>query len=230
MNYYFLLEDEKSLIKVLPKWFEHIGFKCIRVADIKSVDKNNYILQSGKGVTRLITNVLFDTINTIKNNPGKIDKLVIIIDTENETEESRKRQIYTKIKQEYVMESFDFEILVFVCNHCFESWLLGAEGLYPQCEVNVESSFFPYYNYYNIEMCDPEIMSVPPNCNETIAKYHFHYLCELLRYNRIRYSKSKPDAVATESYFRSMCSRIKHTEHIQSFANFVDFINRENIT
>ena len=80
MNYYFLLEDEKSLIKVLPKWFEHIGFKCIRVADIKSVEKNNYILQSGKGVTRLITNVLFDTINTIKNNPGKIDKLVIIIE------------------------------------------------------------------------------------------------------------------------------------------------------
>ena len=70
-------------------------------------------------------------------------------------------------------------------------------------------------------------MTVPTDCNETIAKYHFHYLCELFRYRRIRYSKSKPDAVATKDYFCSMYNRIKHTEHIQSFARFVDFIMGE---
>lgn len=227
MNYYFLLEDEKSFMKILPRWFEYIGFKCTRVADIKDVEKNNYILQSGKGVTRLITNALFDTINTIMDNPRKIDKLVILIDTENESEEFRKQQIFTKIQETYDMEDFDFEIAVFVCNHCFESWLLGAEGLYPQCEVDTESDFYPYYNYYNIEEHDPELMTVPTDCNETIAKYHFHYLCELFRYRRIRYSKSKPDAVATKDYFCSMYNRIKHTEHIQSFARFVDFIMGE---
>lgn len=224
MNYYFLLEDEKSFMKILPKWFEYIGFKCTRVADIKDIEKNNYILQSGKGVTRLITNALFDTIDTIMDNPGKINKLVILIDTENESEEYRKQQIFTKIQETYDMESFDFEIAVFVCNHCFESWLLGAEGLYPQCEVDIESDFYPYYNHYNIEEQDPELMTVPTDCDETIAKYHFHYLCELFRYRRIRYSKSKPDAVATQDYFCSMCNRIEHTEHIQSFAKFVDFI------
>lgn len=227
MNYYFLLEDEKSFMKILPRWFEYIGFKCTRVADIKDVEKNNYILQSGKGVTRLITNALFDTINTIMDNPRKIDKLVILIDTENESEEFRKQQIFTKIQETYDMEDFDFEIAVFVCNHCFESWLLGAEGLYPQCEVDTESDFYPYYNYYNIEEHDPELMTVPTDCNETIAKYHFHYLCELFRYRRIRYSKSKPDAVATKDYFCSMYNRIKYTEHIQSFARFVDFIMGE---
>lgn len=72
MNYYFLLEDEKSFMKILPKWLEYIGFKCTRVADIKDIEKNNYIMQSGKGVTRLITNALFDTINTIMDNPGKL--------------------------------------------------------------------------------------------------------------------------------------------------------------
>lgn len=228
MNYYFLLEDEKSFMKILPKWFEYIGFKCTRVADIKDVEKNNYILQSGKGVTRLITKALFDTIDTIMDNPGKIDKLVIVIDTENEDEEYRKRQIFSQIKKTYDMEGFDFKILIFVCNHCFESWLLGAEGLYPKDGVNTESDFYPYYNHYNIEKCDPEKMFVPSNCNETIAKYHFHYLCELFRYRRIRYSKSKPNAVATKDYFDSMCDRIEHTNHIQSFARFVDFIIKEN--
>lgn len=228
MNYYFLLEDEKSFMKILPKWLEYINFKCTRVADIKGVKENNYVLQSGKGVTRLITNVLFDTINTIMDNPGIIDKLVILMDTENENEEYRKQQIFTQIKNTYDINTFDFEIVVLVCNHCFESWLLGAEGLYPQDEVDSESDFYPYYNHYNIEECDPEDMPVPIDCHETIAKYHFHYLCELFRYRRKRYTKSKPDAVATRDYFSLMRNRIEHTKHIQSFAVFVDYFIKEN--
>lgn len=227
MNYYFLLEDEKSFMKILPNWFEYMEFDCVRVADIKQVRENNYILQSGKGVTRLITKALFDTIDTIIENPGKIDKLVIIIDTENENEEYRKKDIFTKIKEKYVNESFDFEILIFVCNHCFESWLLGAKGIYPQCKVAADTDFYPYYVHYNIEKDDPELMSVPNKCNETIAKYHFHYLHELFRYRKVRYSKSKPNAVATKEYFKTMCERIEKTSHIPSFAKFIEFIRVE---
>jgi hypothetical protein len=72
MNYYFLLEDEKSFMKVLPKWLEYMNFKATRVVDIQAVVKDNYILQSGKGVTRLITKVLFDTIDTTTVGSGTI--------------------------------------------------------------------------------------------------------------------------------------------------------------
>ena len=44
MNYYFLLEDEKSFLKVLPAWLEYMGFGCERVADIQEV-KNQQKLQ-----------------------------------------------------------------------------------------------------------------------------------------------------------------------------------------
>lgn len=230
MNYYFLLEDEKSFMKVLPRWFEYIDFKCTRVADITEVRGNNYILQSGKGVTRLITHALFDTIQTIRSHPGKIHKLVVLIDTENENEEYRRQQIFTEIHKNFNVEEFDFEILVFVCNHCFESWLLGAEGLYPEREVGVNSDFYPYYRHYNIGEYDPEEMSVPENCNETIAMYHFHYLCELFRYRRIRYSKSRPRPAETRDYFDALMSRVEHTEHIVSFAKFINFIIEENRT
>lgn len=230
MNYYFLLEDEKSFMKILPKWLEYIDFKCIRVVDIKDVKENNYILQSGKGVTQLITKVLFDTIDTILCNPGKINKLVILIDTENGDEEDRKKQIFTKIQEKYNMNEFQFEILVFVCNHCFETWLLGAEGLYPQEDVEKKSDFYPFYKHYNIGEKNPEEMTVPIDCDETIAKYHFHYLCELFRYRKVRYSKSKPDFVSTREYFGSMRKRIEHTDHIPSFAKFINFIMNENNT
>ena len=43
MNFYFLLEDEKSFLKVLPNWLEYMGVDYKRVADIQEVEENNYI-------------------------------------------------------------------------------------------------------------------------------------------------------------------------------------------
>lgn len=229
MNYYFLLEDETSFIKVLPKWLEYMEFNCIRVPDITKIKTNNYILQSGQGVTQLITKVLFDTIDTIVSNPNKIDKLVVILDTESLSKQSRINQVWNKINERYANKHFDFEIKVLVCNHCFESWLLGKSGFYPDI-VEKESFFYPYHRHYNIEKDDPETMDVPITCNETIAKYHFHYLHEMLRYNKIRYRKNKPDFVKSENYFLGMCNRANTTPHISSFKEFIDFIlNEKNL-
>ena len=223
MNFYFLLEDEKSFLKVLPNWLEYMGVDYKRVADIQEVEENNYILQSGQGVTQLVTKVLFDTIDTILLNPGKIDKLIVILDAEELKVEERKSEIIRKINEHYPNREFDFEIVILVCNHCFETWLLGCKGLYPEGEIEKESDFYPFYIHYNIEMNDPERMSVPAGKTETTAKYHFHYLHELLRYKKIRYSKSRPGNIATKDYFNGIVDRVKTTEHLNTFKEFYDF-------
>lgn len=227
MNYYFLLEDEKSFLKVLPAWLEHMNFKCTRVADIQSIDNNNYVLQSGQGVTQLITKVLYETIDTIVYNPGKIDHLVVILDTEQEDEEYRIQQVMDKIAERYNIEEFDFEIKIFVCNHCFETWLLGNAEFYPNT-VDRNSLFYPYFSHYNILENDPELMNVPMDDDRTIAKYHFQYLHNMFLYNRIRYRKSKPDFVATNSYFQILKNRAWNTSHISSFRKFVEYIQSQN--
>ncbi len=79
MNYYFLLEDEKSLLKVIPHWLKFLGFQCTRVPDITRMEENNYVLQSGQGVTQLITKALFDTIDTILASSKRVDKLVVLL-------------------------------------------------------------------------------------------------------------------------------------------------------
>lgn len=225
MNYYFLLEDEKSFLKVLPSWLEYMDFRCERVADIHEVQENNYVLQSGQGVTQLVTKALFDTIDTILLNSGKIDALVIILDAEELAVENRKQQVKEQINKHYENEKIDFDIQIFVCNHCFETWLLGCRGLYPQTKVDKMSDFYQYYNHYNVENCDPEELLPPKGNNDTIAKYHFHYLHELLRYQKIRYSKNNPKNVATESYFNGIVERINATEHLKSFKVFYDFVS-----
>lgn len=229
MNFYFLLEDEKSFLKILPKWLEYMDFGYTRVADIQEIQDNNYILQSGQGVTQLITKVLFDTIDTILSNPGKIDKLVVIIDAEELEVEERKQTVNLQIKNHYKNVVFDFDIVILVCNHCFETWLLGCKGLYPETVVTSESFFYQYYKHYNIENLDPENMIVPNGIQETTAKFHFHYLHELLRYKKIRYSKNKPERVATEAYFNGIVSRIRTTKHLKTFKKFWSFILEEKI-
>lgn len=135
MNYYFLLEDEKSLLKVLPFWLNYLGFKCTRVPDITFVTDNNYILQSGQGVIQLVTKVLFDTIETIIISEKRIDKLIIILDAESITVEQRQAEVKNKISEKYNLDNLPFEVSIIVCNHCFESWLLGKPGLYPSVVV-----------------------------------------------------------------------------------------------
>lgn len=228
MNYYFLLEDEKSFIKVLPEWLKHLNFECERVPDIKFVEDKNYVLQSGQGVTQLITKALFQTIDTINENPKTIDKLVIILDAEEETVEERKQQVFSKIEDKYDINNFDFKIEVFVCNHCFESWLLGCQWVYPQSKVDVASFFYPFYSYYDVSKRDPEIMPVPMECEETTAKYHFHYLHEMLRYKKMRYNKNKPNVVSDITYFNGLLKRIYETQHIGTFKEFIEFIISEN--
>ena len=225
MNFYLLLEDEKSFLKTLPCWLEYMDFGCKRVADIQEVQENNYILQSGQGVTQLITKVLFDTIDTILLNPGKIDELVVILDAEELDIEERKQKVKEQINSHYQSSGINFDITILVCNRCFETWLLGCKELYPIGQVDKESYFYKYYDYYNTGECDPEEMTVPEYSSETTAKYHFHYLHELLRYKKIRYSKSKPDNVATETYFRGIIEIIETTEHLKTFRSFYNFIS-----
>ena len=61
-------------------------------------------MQSGQGVTQLITKVLFDTIDTILLNPGKIDKLVIILDAEELEVEDRQQLVNEQIRNHYEAE------------------------------------------------------------------------------------------------------------------------------
>ena len=226
MNYYFLLEDEKSFFKVLPKWLEYMGFEAKRVADIKEVTENCYVMQSGQGVTQLITRVLYQTIDTIlmDENKGRIDELIIILDSEEMNVGDRKNDVKNKIDK-YLEEKgyIEFSYKIFVCNHCFETWLLGNQKLYPEVEPLKESDFWEYYNYYNVKSYDPELMISPNLGNETTATYHFHYLHEMCRYNKIRYSKSKPDNLAKEEYFNELVTRIEITEHLKSFLEFYEY-------
>lgn len=227
MNYYFLLEDSKSFIKILPKWLTYLGFTNSRVPDIASIRTNEYILQSGHGVTRLVNNVVYETLETIIQNPDKIDRLVIILDSEGRSVEEQRKYVFDQIRLKYKQLPVRLDIFVIVCKVCFETWLLGAKDLYPDNPVPKEHSFYAFYSYYNIDKDDPEEMQVPDWYSGSIGKFHFQYLHDLLLYKKERYSKKKPDLAGEREYFARICLRVKDTGHLHSFEEFLSFIKNE---
>lgn len=226
MNYYFLLEDEKSFMKVLPEWLKYMGVNNSRVQDITYLRENCYVMQSGQGVTQLISKVLFETIETIACNPGKVDELIVIVDSEEYDEATRKSEVISRI-EEYIKEKqivADFTYRVFVCNHCFETWLLGNRMLYP--DSRPDDSFQEYYEAYNVKLDDPEKMIVPDGIKETTAVFHFHYLHEMFCHNKIRYTKRNPMYAAKKEYFIQLVNRVKETKHLRSFFDFFCYFNK----
>lgn len=124
--------------------------------------------------------------------------------------------------------TFDFQIKVIVVNRCFESWLLGNVNLYPDDVPPEDFDFFAYYKYYNIKESDPEMMVRPVDSIEnTTAKYHFHYLHEVLRYKKVRYGKSRLKNISTKEYFEQIVQRIHTTEHLNSFRELWQYIKEQ---
>lgn len=153
---------------------------------------------------------------------GRYNELIILLDSEQYDLAYRKEQVENIIEKYVVQKGFkrSFTYKVFVCNHCFETWLLGNRKMYPLECPKSEEEFSKYYTHYNVSRDDPENMEVPAGVNETIALYHFHYLHEMCRYQKIRYSKKNPKNMATEKYFDEMVKRVKATSHLVSFREF----------
>lgn len=226
MNYYILTEDSKSFLKVLPCWLQYMNFPCKRVSDITAVTDNCFVLQSGFGVTQLLTKALFDTIDTINSyvNEVTIDTLFVFLDADEDSVADRVRDVIDAIHNKY-NDSLYFNVRVLVINHCFETWILGgAKSLFPN-NVNKESYLYPFFQYYDIANNDPELMVHPKLSRDTTSQYHFHYLHELLRYNKIRFNKSNIKNISTKDYFDKIVDRATTTTHIKSFKYFYNTFN-----
>ena len=100
----------------------------------------------------------------------------------------------------------DFTYKIFVCNHCFETWLLGNSSLFPSDNVGKNKSFWIYYNHYNVKENDPENMLPPIDVQSGLG------------------NSLSPNAYSLLS-FRE-CSSMKQLHHIISitFMNYVGII------
>lgn len=224
MNCCFLTEDSKSLLTVLPYWLKYLNFPCDRVANNSDLTHNTYTALSGYGCYQLISHKLYDVMKEIINGNYNLDYLFVMIDSENMSVSERVQEVQNALVLFENRDKINFEIKIIVIKRCFETWLLGNSKLFPETSPKKESSFFEYYNFFNVSLNDPENMMKPINFNKSIAKYHAQYFSCLCQFNNLRYTKKNPSMVTSKEFFEQLLLRIRTTNHLKSFKIFVNYI------
>ena len=221
MNIYFLVEGRTTEPKVYPKFCDYFfDGKLERSRQLADVIDNNYYLLSANGYPQIFTSILKSSIEDI-NNHGKIDRLIICIDSEEgdiQTREQELSKYLDNYRKDGVVLDTNCQLHLIVQHRCIETWFLGNKRVYKSNPSRED--YRKYQNHYNVQENDPEHMSKHPDFN-THADFHFDYLREMLKERSVNYTKKFPRDVAEPHYLKELIARASEGD-ISSFRNFYD--------
>ena len=225
MNFYIIVEGEKTEMSVYPAWLSLLAPAYTRIANFDDVNENNYYIFCGGGIPSIythVTNAVLD-INEI-NSKGvpHYDYLLVCLDTEGENRDYIMQQIEKQLKSEGVSLQ-NAELVVFEQKVCMETWFLGNQSVFKENPQNPE--YLDFIRYYNVGRDNPEEMG---NMNEkkftTTARFHVRYLKRMLEERNMAYSKNNTEDVQQSTYLQQLIKRYEETEHIASFGSWYEFV------
>lgn len=225
MNFYIIVEGEKTEMSVYPAWLSLLAPAYTRIANFDDVNENNYYIFCGGGIPSIythVTNAVLD-INEINSKGGPhYDYLLVCLDTEGENRDYIMQQIEKQLKSEGVSLQ-NAELVVFEQKVCMETWFLGNQSVFKENPQNPE--YLDFIRYYNVGRDNPEEMG---NMNEkkftTTARFHVRYLKRMLEERNMAYSKNNTEDVQQSSYLQQLIKRYEETEHIATFGSWYEFV------
>lgn len=228
MNLYFVLEGEKTEVKLYPKWIEYVLPELKQVYFEKDVISNNYYIFSGGGIPSIYNHII-NSIKNINDNPI-FDKLIVCLDGEEIGTEKRIEIVKRKIEEAGVEIINNCEIVFIVQNVCIETWFLGNRKIVkrnPDPAIS-NSNLDTFLNHFNVINEDPEFMGkIEGHRNK--ADSHFLYLREIFKEHNLRYSKSNPKLVLEKTYFDELLKRTEESTHLPTLKYFLDFLSNLRI-
>ena len=225
MNFYIVVEGEKTEMSVYPAWLSLLAPAYTRIANFDDVNENNYYIFCGGGIPSIythVTNAVLD-INEINSKGGPhYDYLLVCLDTEGESRDYIMQQIEKQLKSEGVSLQ-NAELVVFEQKVCMETWFLGNQSVFKENPQNPE--YLDFIRYYNVGRDNPEEMG---NMNEkkftTTARFHVRYLKRMLEERNMAYSKNNTEDVQQSTCLQQLIKRYEETEHIASFGSWYEFV------
>ncbi len=220
MNIYFLVEG-KTELKVYPQWLSHLAPNLSRVNFAQDASINNYYLISGLGYPRLLDIELVNCVDEI-NEWANYDYLVLVIDSDDMSEQEKTNEIYQFIKDKNIVLNSNCQLQVIAQKSCMETWFLGNQKVYTK-SVGRHSDFYHHAKFYDVSQQDPETMDKPQSLAGSVSVYHEIYLRKMLAEKNIRYSKSSPREVGETHYLDQLQKRVSETQHLMSLKKFFNF-------
>ena len=220
MKLYFLLEDQKSFLKVLPAWLKVCLPEYVQVFSVDDFSNNSYIAESGFGYPS-IKNVLVSKLEMFSDSDIRPDCIVVMYDVDDWSE-NYQATVRAKFDNIFIASGLDIDYKILPIKRCFESWLLGNKEVYPK---NADDKFKTYEDFYDVSKNDPEMMDCPDGYRDSISIYHYNYLqCMLKMSIGKKYTKGNPSIVGNSNYLGGMNHRINSTSDMSSFREFINFL------
>jgi hypothetical protein len=216
MNLYVVVEGNSTEPKVYRSWIPIVNPSLSEKFYINDVISNNFMIRSGGGFPYLLK-IISDAIDDIKIN-NKFERLVVAVDSEDETFEQK----YNQIEQHILSCDPSCDYRIIIQHFCFEAWALGNSKFGPRKPK--DTTLKSYKKIHDVITNDPELLPKHPTLELNRAQFAERYLRLTIRDKgaHLTYSKSKPDVIAHPSYFNQLQERINETGHIPSFQTFID--------
>lgn len=228
MNFYIVVEGDKTEMSVYPAWLSILAPNYSRVENAWDVCDNNYYIFSAGGIPSIYNHVrnAVEDINSINSKGSvKYDYLLVCLDTEEETREYILQQIELELQRSGVALQ-NAELVVFEQKVCMETWFLGNRNVFKENPQNAE--YLEYIKYYNVGQENPENMgNMDANKFPTMAKFHLRYLKRMLEERNMTYSKNNTQDVQQQVYLQQLIKRFEETGHIGTFGSWYEFV-KEN--
>ncbi len=145
MNIYFLLEGRSTEKKVYGAWLQYLLPEFQRVKFYDDAQDRNYFLISAHGYPSIIHEYIPDAINRIKET-GQYQYLVVCLDAEEDTVESKKQEIDDFIKNSQT-ELGSIKLIPIIQNRCIETWFLGNRKMFDSRQTNIQIPLAEYVRY-----------------------------------------------------------------------------------
>lgn len=217
MNLYVLVEGKQTERRLYPSWLSFIVPSLVKVESLSQLQGSHYYLISGEGYPRMIDITLVNALKDISENK-EITNFWVVMDSEGFSPQDRM----DFVKSEILKSGIDIshcKVEVLIQDPCIETWGLGNKVIISKNKI--QGDFADYYNHYNVNDLDPEMMKHPPEYSGSIAKYHESYLKSMLSLRNATYTKKNPVALMEESYLNQLISRSNDgSNHLSSFSRF----------
>jgi hypothetical protein len=215
MRYYIVVEGKCAELKLYPQWINCVNNKLNRIYNVAQQQDNSFFMISGNGYPqyfKIIDNAIDDV------NKYGFDCLVIAVDSEEMSYSDKYNEI-----NNYVKGKLKTATLKLIIQHtCLETWALGNKKANRKNTSDVK--LLEYKNIYDVRINDPELLPSCPQQDLNRSQFAFVYLKCMLKdwYPAARYSKSNPKILANTDYFNQLSNRLKDTNHIKSFDDFLN--------
>ncbi len=221
MNLYVIVEGEQTERKVYRRWIQYLNPYLRYVDNVANIINNNYVIYAGCGYPSYF-DVIGAGIEDV-NEHGKIDKLVIAVDSEDMSYEEK----YHEIESFLSGRACAAQIHIVVQHFCLETWALGNRVIVkknPRSEKLRE-----YLRFFDVVKHDPELLPAykPEKLNR--AQFSVKYLKAIVneRNAKLTYSKNDPKVLLNQKFFKRIRNRFETTGHIASFDSFLRHSNEQ---